>query len=58
MTRTLGSSWKWDRLIRFCRVPDVPLESNLIEQALMIPIRYLVAGFFTRQTDEDVNTRR
>ena len=41
---------QWDRLTRFCEVPGVPLDSNLVEQALIIPVRYL-AGSFNYQTE-------
>lgn len=40
---------QWDRLTRFCEVPNVPLDTNLVEQALIIPVRYL-AGSFNYQT--------
>jgi transposase len=42
---------QWDRLIRFCEVPDVPLDTNLVEQALIIPVRYL-GGSFNYQTED------
>jgi hypothetical protein len=42
---------QWDRLIRFCEVPDVPLDSNLVEQALIIPVRYL-GGSFNYHTED------
>jgi hypothetical protein len=41
---------QWSRLVRFCHEPGVPLDSNLVEQALIIPVRYL-AGSFNYQTD-------
>ncbi len=40
---------QWDRLTRFCEVPGVPLDTNLVEQALIIAVRYL-AGSFNYQT--------
>jgi hypothetical protein len=40
---------QWDRLVQFCMVPGVPLDTNLIEQALIMPVRYL-AGSFNYQT--------
>lgn len=40
---------QWDRLVRFCEVPGVPLDTNLVEQALIVPVRYL-AGSFNYQT--------
>ena len=42
---------QWDRLMRFCQVPDVPLDSNRVEQALIIPVRYL-AGSFNYQSED------
>jgi hypothetical protein len=42
---------QWDRLIRFCEVPDVPLDTNLVEQALIMPVRYL-GGSFNYQTED------
>ncbi len=42
---------QWDRLTRFCDVPGVPLDTNLVEQALIIPVRYL-AGSFNYQTED------
>lgn len=40
---------QWERLTRFYEVPGVPLDTNLVEQALIIPVRYL-AGSFNYQT--------
>lgn len=37
--------YPWPRLTRFCEVPGVPLDSNLVEQKLIIPVRYLAASF-------------
>ncbi len=36
---------QWPRLVRFCEVSGVPLDTNLVEQALIIPVRYLAASF-------------
>lgn len=40
---------QWERLIQFYEVPGVPLDTNLVEQALIMPVRYL-AGSFNYQT--------
>lgn len=42
---------QWGRLTRFCDVPGVPLDTNLVEQALIMPVRYL-AGSFNYQTED------
>jgi len=42
---------QWDRLSRFCEAPGVPLDTNLVEQALIIPVRYL-AGSFNYQSED------
>ena len=42
---------QWDRLTRFCKMPGVPLDTNLIEQALIMPVRYL-AGSFNYKTED------
>ena len=42
---------QWERLTRFCDVPGVPLDTNLVEQALIMPVRYL-AGSFNYQTED------
>ena len=42
---------QWDRLIRFCEVPGVPLDSNLVEQALIMPVRYLAGSFNYHSVD-------
>jgi hypothetical protein len=42
---------QWDRLTRFCEAPGVPLDTNLVEQALIIPVRYL-AGSFNYHTED------
>ena len=36
---------QWDRLTRFYQVPGVPLDTNLVEQALILPVRYLASSF-------------
>lgn len=41
---------QWERLVRFCEVPGVPLDTNLVEQALIMPVRYL-AGSFNFKTE-------
>ena len=42
---------QWDRLTRFCDVPGVPLDTNLVEQALIMPVRYF-AGSFNYHTED------
>jgi hypothetical protein len=42
---------QWDRLTQFCEVPGVPLDTNLVEQALIMPVRYL-AGSFNYQSED------
>jgi len=42
---------QWDRLVRFCETPGVPLDTNLVEQALIMPVRYL-AGSFNYQSED------
>jgi hypothetical protein len=41
---------QWPRLTMFYEEPGVPLDTNLVEQSLIIPVRYL-AGSFNYQTD-------
>lgn len=36
---------QWPRLVKFCENPGVPLDTNLVEQTLIIPVRYLAASF-------------
>jgi hypothetical protein len=36
---------QWDRLTRFYEEPGVPLDTNLVEQALIMPVRYLAGSF-------------
>ena len=40
---------QWPRLTRFCFEPGVPLDTNVVEQSLIIPVRYL-SGSFNYQT--------
>lgn len=42
---------QWERLTLFCDVVNVPLDTNLIEQALIMPVRYL-AGSFNYHTQD------
>jgi transposase len=42
---------QWERLTRFCDVPGVPLDTNLVEQALIMPVRYF-AGSFNYHTED------
>ena len=42
---------QWDRLTRFYQVPGVALDSNLVEQTLIMVTRYL-AGSFNYQTED------
>lgn len=42
---------QWDRLTRFCNVPDTPLDTNVVEQMLIIPVRYLAASFNYRSRE-------
>ena len=42
---------QWDRLTRFCHVENVPLDTNRVEQALIMPVRYL-AGSFNYHTQD------
>lgn len=41
---------QWERLTLFCEAPSVPLDTNLVEQALITPVRYL-AGSFNYHTE-------
>lgn len=41
---------QWERLTLFCEAPGVPLDTNLVEQALIVPVRYL-AGSFNYRTE-------
>jgi len=42
---------QWDRLIQFCHVPGVPLDTNLVEQALIITTRYRGCSFNYQTVD-------
>ncbi len=49
---------QWHRLTRFYEVPGVPLDSNLVEQSLIIPVRYLAGSFaYKTQNGADVGDR-
>lgn len=49
---------QWPRLTRFYEVPGVPLDTNLIEQKLIIPVRYLAASFnYQTETGAEVGDR-
>ena len=49
---------QWPRLTRFYEEPGVPLDTNLVEQKLIIPVRYLAASFnYQTQTGAEVGDR-
>lgn len=49
---------QWPRLTRFCEEPGVPLDTNLVEQKLIIPVRYLAASFnYKTETGAEVGDR-
>ena len=49
---------QWPRLTKFCEIPGVPLDSNIVEQTLIIPVRYLAASFaYKTQDGADVGDR-
>jgi transposase len=49
---------QWPLLTKFYQVPAVPLDSNLVEQTLIIPVRYLAGSFaYKTQTGADVGDR-
>jgi len=49
---------QWGRLTRFCEVPGVPLDTNVLEQTLIIPVRYLAGSFaYKTQNGADVGDR-
>jgi hypothetical protein len=49
---------QWPRLTKFCEVPGVALDTNIVEQTLIIPVRYLAASFAYRTQDgADVGDR-
>ena len=49
---------QWSRLTRFTEEPGVPLDTNLVEQKLIIPVRYLAASFnYQTETGAEVGDR-
>lgn len=42
---------QWPRLTKFCEEPGVPLDSNLVEQILITPVRYLAGSFNYKTTN-------
>jgi transposase len=49
---------QWERLTRFCHVPGIPLDTNVVEQTLIIPVRYLAGSFaYKTQNGADVGDR-
>lgn len=36
---------QWPRLTKFLEIPGMPLDTNLCEQALIAPVRYLAVSF-------------
>jgi len=42
---------QYPRLVLFCEVPDVPLDTNLVEQVLIMAVRYL-SGSFNYHTED------
>jgi len=49
---------QWPLLTKFYEVPAVPLDTNLVEQTLIIPVRYLAGSFaYKTQTGADVGDR-
>jgi hypothetical protein len=42
---------QWERLTQFYEVPNVPLDTNLVEQVLIMAVRYL-AGSFSYKTED------
>lgn len=49
---------QWERLTRFYEVPGVPLDTNVVEQTLIIPVRYLAGSFaYKTQNGADVGDR-
>jgi hypothetical protein len=49
---------QWSRLTKFYELPGVPLDSNLVEQTLIIPVRYLAGSFaYKTQNGADVGDR-
>jgi hypothetical protein len=49
---------QWGRLTRFYEVPGIPLDTNVVEQTLIIPVRYLAGSFaYKTQNGADVGDR-
>jgi transposase len=49
---------QWDRLTKFYEIPGVPLDTNVVEQTLIIPVRYLAGSFaYKTQNGADVGDR-
>lgn len=49
---------QWPLLTKFYEVPGVPLDTNLVEQILIIPVRYLAGSFaYKTQAGADVGDR-
>jgi hypothetical protein len=49
---------QWARLTQFYEVPGVPLDTNIVEQKLIIPVRYLAASFnYQTETGAEVGDR-
>jgi transposase len=45
---------QWPKLTEFLKSPNVPIHTNIVEQNLIIPVRYLAASFsFKNQTGAD-----
>ncbi len=42
---------QWTRLTLFYKEPNVPLDTNLVEQTLIIPVRYLAGSFNYKNTN-------
>lgn len=42
---------QWSRLTKFCEELGVPLDSNLVEQILITPVRYLAGSFNYKTTN-------
>jgi len=50
---------QWPRLTKFYEVPGVPLDTNLVEQALILPVRYRAGSFaYKTQNGADVGDRQ
>jgi hypothetical protein len=49
---------QWERLTLFYEAPGVPLDTNLVEQALIVPVRYLAGSFnYHTETGAEVGDR-